>query len=212
MTPAEMRKEYTQSRLDEADVDSDPVRQFLIWFQQAVNVDAVEATAMTLATATRDGVPSARIVLLKNADERGFAFFTNRDSRKGREIDDNPRAALVFYWPELERQVRIEGRVVQVSDEESDAYFRGRPRGSQLAAWASPQSQIVPNRAALESREQACSTEYANAEIPRPPRWGGYRVVPEAIEFWQGGANRLHDRLRYERLESGGWTIDRLAP
>jgi pyridoxamine 5'-phosphate oxidase len=166
---------------------------------------------MTLATATPDGRPSARVVLLKGFDERGFVFYTNYEGRKSRELEANPRAALLFYWGELERQVRVEGRVSRVPDRESDAYFAGRPRGSQLGAWASEQSRPVRDRGALERRLRELEGEYEGREVPRPAFWGGYRVVPETMEFWQGRENRLHDRLRYRRAE-GGWKIERLQP
>ena len=167
---------------------------------------------MTLATATPDGQPSARMVLLRGFDARGFVFHTNYESRKAGELTRNPRAALVFYWAGLERQVRVEGRIERVSAEESDAYFAGRPRGSQLSACASPQSQLVDSREVLEQRAQELAVEYEGRPVPRPAIWGGYRVVPAAIEFWQGRANRLHDRLQYVPREGGGWRVERLAP
>jgi len=190
----------------------DPVAQFRIWWEQVLAARLLQPEAMTLATATPAGEPSARVVLLRGFDERGFSFFTNYDSRKGQELAANPRAALVLYWPELDRQVRIEGRVVRVSAEESDAYFQGRPRGSQLGAWVSPQSDVVPGREFLESRMEELTALHEAGQVPRPPHWGGYRVVPAVVEFWQGQPNRLHDRLRYRRLETGGWTLERLAP
>jgi pyridoxamine 5'-phosphate oxidase len=167
---------------------------------------------MTLATVTAEGRPSARIVLIKGFDERGFIFYTNYEGRKARELEANPHCALVLYWAELERQVRIEGRVSRVSDEESDAYFAGRPRGSQLGAWVSEQSRSIENRGALEIRLSELEREYEGREIPRPPFWGGFRVEPEVIEFWQGRENRLHDRLQYRRSEDGGWKRERLQP
>lgn len=167
---------------------------------------------MTLATATPDGKPSARMVLLRGVDDRGFVFFTNYDSRKGNELAVNPWAALVMFWVELGRQIRIEGRVEQVTPPESDAYFQGRPRGSRISACASFQSQVIPNRDVLEQRVQELTAEFEGREVPRPPNWGGYRVLPEAMEFWQNRANRLHDRLRYLRSEAGGWTVERLSP
>ena len=167
---------------------------------------------MAVATSTRDGRPSVRMVLLRGVTEKGFCFFTNYDSRKAEDLYLNPRAALVLYWAELDRQVRIEGKVERVSAEESDAYFRTRPRGSQLGAWASPQSQTIPNREVLDERLRHLIEQYGEEPIPRPPNWGGFRVVPEAIEFWEGGDNRLHDRLRYLRQQDGSWRIERLAP
>lgn len=208
---ADLRLNYTRQQLNESEVDPDPIRQFQIWFEQAVSAQLLEPNAMTLATASREGVPSARIVLLKGVDPRGFVFYTNYESRKGRELADNPRAALVFLWNVLERQVRIEGTVERVSDQETNAYFHSRPLESQLGAWASNQSQVIPGRPVLEQRFQAFKQKYQNQEVPRPPHWGGYRVVPHLIEFWQGRPNRLHDRLCY-RLEGTRWVIERLAP
>ena len=167
---------------------------------------------MTLATAGRNCKPSARMVLLRGLDEKGFVFFTNYDSRKSGELDENPWASLVFYWAELDRQVRVEGPAERVSKEESDAYYQTRARGSQLGAWASPQSQVVPDRAFLDRSMQEFAARYQTGPVPRPPHWGGYRVIPDLIEFWQGQENRLHDRLRYRKLESGTWLLERLAP
>jgi pyridoxamine 5'-phosphate oxidase len=198
--------------LHENDIDPDPFRQFHVWFAEAEAARIYQPDAMTLATATTDGRPSARLVLLRGVDDRGFTFFTNYDSRKGRELASNPWAALVLYWAELHRQVRIEGRVVVVSPEESDAYFQGRPRGSQISACASPQSDLLVDRTVLEQRVEELTHLFEGQPVPRPPRWGGYRVVPETLEFWQGRENRLHDRLCYRRGPEGGWTINRLAP
>ncbi|HZF56325.1 MAG TPA: pyridoxamine 5'-phosphate oxidase [Polyangiaceae bacterium] len=204
--------DITTAVLDADAADPDPIRQFESWYREAHATPMREPTAMTLATASPDGRPSARIVLLKAADERGFAFFTNYQSRKGGELEHNPWAALVFHWPDLVRQVRVEGRVAKVSDEESDAYFKTRPRGSQLGAWASEQSRAIKSRADLERRVQAVEATYEDREIPRPPHWGGLRLVPVAIEFWQGRLDRLHDRVLYSRADDGGWTRERLSP
>jgi pyridoxamine 5'-phosphate oxidase len=201
----------THPVLRESDVDPDPLAQFRAWFEEARTAGLPQPEAMTLATATVDGEPSARMVLLRGFDERGFVFFTNFDSRKGRELTTNPRAALVFYWAAQDRQVRVEGGVEAVSAEESDAYFASRPRGSRLGAWASPQSQVIPGRKFLEAHMRQLEIRYAKGEIPRPPHWGGWRVVPAVIEFWQGQPNRLHDRLCYRRRPEG-WSLERLAP
>ena len=209
---AEIRKDYRQQGLGEGDVDSDPFRQFRVWFDDAVNAGLLEPNAMTLATASRDGRPSARMVLLKGFDERGFVFYTNYESRKGRELVETPYAALIFFWGDLERQVRIEGTVERVATEESDLYFHSRPEGSQIGAVASHQSQVIASREVIEERVAELSEEYAGREIPRPAYWGGFRVVPESIEFWQGRPNRLHDRLRYRREDDGVWVIERLSP
>jgi pyridoxamine 5'-phosphate oxidase len=208
----ERRKDYQRFNLREEDVDPDPIGQFQAWFDEAALGDVPEVNAMALATASLDGRPSVRMVLLRGFDERGFSFFTNYESRKARELEENPRAALVIFWHELERQVRIEGRVERVSDEESDRYFHGRPAGSRIGAWASPQSRVIAGRDALEALYAEVESRYADDTIPRPANWGGYRVVPDSIEFWQGRPNRLHDRLVYSRRPDGGWTIERLAP
>lgn len=197
--------------LNEADLDPDPIKQFQLWFAEAQAVGIPEPTAMILATADREGRPSARTVLLKDVDHRGFVFYTNYESRKGKELEENPRAALVFNWPQLRRQVCIEGSVSRVSREESEAYFKTRPRGHQLGAWASRQSSVVSGREELDRRLAALEAEYQGKEIPLPPYWGGYRVTPERIEFWQGRANRMHDRLVYRR-QKDGWVLERLAP
>ena len=207
-----LRKEYTRAGLAEADADPDPIEQFDKWFNEALAANLHEPNAVTLATATRDGRPSARVVLLKGYDDRGFVFYTSYDGRKSRELEENPRCTLVFYWGELERQVRIEGRAKRISGEESDAYYRSRPRGSQLGSWASAQSRSVEDRGILEKRLRELDATYEGSEIPRPPFWGGYRIEPGAIEFWQGRENRLHDRLLYSRVDSGGWRIERLQP
>jgi pyridoxamine 5'-phosphate oxidase len=201
----------TAGGLRENEVNADPFKQFQLWLDEAIGAKLPQPLGMTLATAGANGKPSARLVLLRGFDERGFVFFTNYDSRKSRELHENPWAALVFYWPELDRQVRIEGQVERVSEEESDAYFQTRPRGSQLGAWASPQSQVISDRASLDRRMHELMKKYEAGPVPRPPHWGGFRLRPEMIEFWQGQANRLHDRLRYRRLETG-WHLERLAP
>ncbi len=208
---ASLRNEYISAGLSERDVDPDPVAQFRVWFEEALEANLHEPNAMTLATSTPDGRPSARVVLLKGYDERGFVFYTNYEGRKAAELERNPRAALVFYWGELERQVRVEGGTARVSEEESDAYYESRPRGSRLGAWASEQSRTVDGRERLEARLRGLERDYEGKGIPRPPFWGGYRVEPEAIEFWQGRENRLHDRILYRRVD-GVWEIERLQP
>jgi pyridoxamine 5'-phosphate oxidase len=207
----DLRREYASRSLDEASAEADPFAQFRVWFDEAVRAGLLDANAMTLATVTATGEPAARIVLLKDIDERGFVFFTHYRSPKGEQLEANPRASLLFYWAALERQVRITGTVEKVSPQVSDAYFASRPRASQLAAWAATQSTELPDRATLETRFTALEIEHADRPIPRPPDWGGYRVVPERIEFWQGRPSRLHDRLLYVRVASG-WKRVRLAP
>lgn len=210
-TIADLREEYDGTPLGEDTVAEDPIEQFRRWFQEASGRNIRIANGMTLATATPDGRPSARIVLLKHYDERGFVFFTNYTSRKGRELEENGSAALLFWWAELERQVRIEGDIERVSVEESDEYFRSRPRQSNLSAMASPQSQVVPGRAWLEHEVDKLSQAWTNQDLTRPLHWGGYRVVPGVFEFWQGRLDRLHDRLRYTRHRDA-WRLERLAP
>ena len=212
MEIANMRNEYAREELSEADMDADPIRQFAAWFQEALAAKLPDANAMTLATATPDGQPSARMVLLKAFDNSGFTFHTNYNSRKGRELTANPRAALLFFWPQFHRQVRIEGTVERVSAVESDEYFRSRPLGSQLGAWASRQSDVIRGREALEESVREITRRFADVEAPRPPFWGGFRVRPLSIEFWQGRPDRLHDRLRYRRVPPDSWRIERLAP
>lgn len=209
---ADLRKDYALQSLSEAEVKPNPLQQFQIWFDQAIAAEVPEPNAMTLATATPEGIPAARIVLLKGLDEQGFMFYTNYESRKGQELAANPRAALVFWWAELERQVRIEGTVEKVAEAEAIAYFQSRPVGSRLGAWASNQSQVIRDRQVLEQRLQDLTQQYQDQEIPKPAHWGGYRVIPTAIEFWQGRPSRLHDRLRYRQESGNQWKIERLAP
>jgi pyridoxamine 5'-phosphate oxidase len=208
---AAMRRDYAAKGLAEADADPDPLAQFQHWFDDARRAEVHEPNAMTLATVDAAGQPAARMVLLKGLDARGLAFYTNRDSRKGRELLGNPKAALVFWWGPIERQVRFEGTIEKVEAAEADAYFASRPRGSQLAAWASAQSSVIEGRAALEAAERAQRERFGEREVPRPPFWGGYRLVPAVVEFWHGRESRLHDRLRYTRTPEG-WRIERLAP
>ena len=235
MSIADLRREYNLAGLRRRDLDAEPIAQFKRWFDQATGARASgrllklltgfykallagvgagpeDVTAMTLATADKQGRPSARAVLLKGVDERGFIFFTNYDSRKGHELAENPQAAVVFYWSELERQVCIAGDVSKLPESESEAYFRSRPRGSRLAAWASKQSGVIRDRAELEEEWKELEGRYAGQEVPRPPYWGGYVLRPTRVEFWQGRPNRLHDRFRYTRQPDGRWLIERLAP
>jgi pyridoxamine 5'-phosphate oxidase len=208
---ADLRKDYSLAGLAEKDLARDPFRQFEKWFQEAEAAKVTEPNAMTLATSTREGRPSARTVLLKNIDGRGFVFFSNYESRKGRELHENPHATIVFPWLALERQVIAEGTIAKVPREVSEAYFHSRPRASQLAAWVSQQSAIISGRSVLEDSMKMLEEKYAGREVPLPPHWGGWRLSPETVEFWQGRRNRLHDRLRYRR-EKDGWLIERLAP
>jgi pyridoxamine 5'-phosphate oxidase len=211
-TIADIRKDYKLRSLLEKDVEANAIRQFDKWWQEAIHSEIDEVNAMTLATASADGIPAARIVLLKGYDERGFVFFTNYESFKGLQMAENPRACLVFFWKELERQVRITGLVEKVSAEESDIYFNSRPEGSRIGAWASPQSQVIESREWLEEREKAVSKDFTGKPLKRPDHWGGYRVKPINIEFWQGRPSRLHDRLLYTLQEENNWAIERLAP
>lgn len=210
-TLADLRKDYARGSLDETSVDADPIRQFEAWFKQALDARLPEPNTMTLATVDARGYPSARVVLIKGVDERGFVFFTNYESRKGLDLAANPHASLLFYWIELERQVRVEGTVVKTAAEESDTYFNSRPLSSRIGAWASDQSRPIESRALLEAREKSFSERFGE-HPPRPPHWGGYRLVPDTIEFWQGRPSRLHDRILYTRLSGGDWRIARLSP
>jgi pyridoxamine 5'-phosphate oxidase len=208
---ADIRRDYKQQSLNEADMSADGIAQFTRWWEEAISSEIDEVNAMTLATTTKEGIPSARIVLLKGYDKNGFVFFTNYDSQKGKELAVNPHAALVFFWKELERQVRIEGVVEKVSPEESDRYYDSRPAASRIGAWASPQSEIIKDRAMIENEFLAFEKKFGSDIIPRPPYWGGYIVKPSLIEFWQGRSSRLHDRIQYTRND-GGWKMERLAP
>ncbi|MEH6564665.1 MAG: pyridoxamine 5'-phosphate oxidase [Halopseudomonas sp.] len=210
-TIADLRRDYTRDGLTEAQAPDEPHLLFATWFAQAVEIETTEANAMMLATVDEQGQPHLRTLLLKGFDERGFVFFTNFQSAKGEQLAAQPLAAMTFWWHDLERQVRIEGQVERVSDEESDVYFHSRPAGSRLGAWASPQSQVIAGREVLDQRLAALQVQYAEEQPPRPPHWGGYRLIPNLIEFWQGRSSRMHDRLRY-RLQDGQWVRERLAP
>jgi pyridoxamine 5'-phosphate oxidase len=235
MSIADLRREYNLTGLRRKDLDSDPIAQFRLWFDQAqgarasgrlrkffigvykslllaTGTEPMDLTAMTLATADKQGRPSARVVLLKGVDQRGFVFYTNYLSRKGQELEENPYASLVFYWSDQEREVCIAGPVSRLPATESDDYFRSRPRGSKLGAWASKQSTVIPDRAALEQRWKQMEAQYPAEEVPRPPQWGGYLLSPLRIEFWQGRANRLHDRFCYTRQADQSWLIQRVSP
>ena len=211
MSIADIRREYALARLDEKSVSHDPMVEFARWFAEAQDARVEEVNAMTLATASSDGAPSARIVLLKAFDASGFVFFTDYRSRKGEELEANPRAALVFFWSELERQVRITGSVTRTSAKESASYFRTRPLGSRLGAWVSHQSLVIPSRTPLETGMREAEARFSGGEVPLPPYWGGYRVAPQAIEFWQGRESRLHDLIRYSR-DGERWKVERLSP
>ncbi len=208
---AAIRKEYQLQTLNETDVEADAIEQFTRWWNNALHSEILEVNAMTLATSTKTGFPSARIVLLKGFNKNGFVFFTNYNSKKGKELEENPRAALIFFWKEVERQIRIEGNVEKLTAEESDEYFNSRPVGSRIGAWASPQSSIIKNREIIEANAENYLHQFKEA-IPRPPHWGGFVVMPAVIEFWQGRSNRLHDRLQYTKQANGDWEIKRLAP
>jgi len=207
-----LHQEHAAHGLHRRDLDPDPIKQFSAWFTAAIEAGIPDVNAMSLATATRAGMPSVRIVLLKGFDESGFVFYTNYASEKGKQLDENPRAALGFYWMQLERQIRIEGSVEKTSRDDSLRYFHSRPSGAQLGAWASHQSQVIDARRILEARLAEMTERFADGEIPLPPHWGGYRIRPDTIEFWQGRPNRLHDRFRYMRSTTGDWSIARLAP
>lgn len=209
---ADIRKDYQLQSLLETAVADNPFEQFNRWWDDAIKSELDEVNAMTLATASASGMPSARIVLLKSATPDGFVFFTNYKSNKGNELEENPFACLVFFWKELERQIRITGTIEKVSAEESDEYFYSRPEGSRIGAWASPQSTIIPSRQTIETNIAKYEQEFYGCKITRPPHWGGYIVKPTVIEFWQGRPNRLHDRIQYTRLQEGSWKLDRLAP
>lgn len=211
MDIAAIRKEYSLKSLDLSNIADNPLTQFKVWFQEALTASTIETNAMTLSTINQDNKPSARVVLLKGIDH-GFLFFTNYESGKGQELARHPYAAITFFWPELERQVRIEGRVEKVTDAESDEYFFSRPGPSQIGAWTSPQSHIIPDRRYLERRLEEVEDKFKNEKITRPKHWGGYRLIPNSIEFWQGRPSRLHDRLKYDLDETANWQINRLAP
>lgn len=208
---ADIRRDYKLQSLLESDVATNPIQQFTKWWQEAINSNIDEVNAMTLATSTIDGKPSARTVLLKDYDEQGFVFFTNYNSHKGKELNENPNAALVFFWKELERQIRIEGRVQKIETTKSDNYFNSRPISSRIGAWSSPQSEVIESREILETNEQNFIEKFGEV-IPRPAHWGGYIIQPNVIEFWQGRSSRLHDRLQYTLMENGVWKMERLAP
>ena len=212
MDLSSLRRDYEAGALHRRDLDADPIKQFERWLNDAVAAGQVEPTAMTLATATRDGRPSARVVLLKGVEQNGFVFFTNYKSQKGHEIEANPHVELCFFWDKLERTVRVHGTVSRTSREESEAYFRQRPKRSQIGALASNQSEVVADREVLERRFAELEKQYETTDVPTPLHWGGFRVTPETIEFWQGRRSRLHDRLRYRRDAGGVWKIERIAP
>jgi pyridoxamine 5'-phosphate oxidase len=210
--PAASRYEHAGKGLRRSDLNPDPIKQFASWFTAAIEAGIRDVNAMSLATASRDGRPSVRIVLLKTFDQDGFVFFTNYESEKGKQLEANPYAALAFYWIELDRQIRVSGMVKKTSREESQSYFHSRPVGSQLSAWASRQSEVLDGRRMLDARMAEVSERFVDKPVPLPPHWGGYRLKPERMEFWQGRGNRLHDRFRYTRQASGNWLIERLAP
>ncbi|WPP52162.1 pyridoxamine 5'-phosphate oxidase [Catalinimonas niigatensis] len=212
MSIADMRKDYSRQSLEVHDVLQNPVLQFKKWFDEATQAQLPEANAMHLSTVSSDGKPVGRIVLLKGIEQETFVFYTNYESRKGKELLHTPWAALTFFWIELERQVRIEGEVSKVSPEKSTEYFHSRPRGSQIGAWVSPQSETIPDRTFLEKRQEELTQQFDGREIPRPEHWGGFAIRPQSIEFWQGRPSRLHDRIRYTKTAGTDWVIERLAP
>jgi pyridoxamine 5'-phosphate oxidase len=209
---ADLRQEYSHKQLLENEIDKDPVKQFNLWWKDAIDAKVPEPNAMVLATASADGVPSARVILLKGISSKGFIFYTNYNSFKGRQLQENPKACLVFHWKELERQVRITGVVEKISEKESEAYFHSRPPSSQIGAVASPQSEVIPNRHWLDEEFEKLAKELHNELVPKPQHWGGYAVKPVIIEFWQGRPSRMHDRLQYSLQDDGQWKIERLAP
>ena len=207
-----LRQDYRSASLSKSDVDKNPFQQFSKWFKEALNAKVTEPNAMTIATSNKNAIPSARIVLLKEFNEAGFVFYTNYNSQKGKELEENPHAALIFFWGDLERQIRIEGVVEKVTEEDATEYFNSRPKGSQLGALTSPQSETIPNRAFLEYKLADLEKEYHYKDIPKPAHWGGYRVIPNKIEFWQGRTSRLHDRIVYLKNDDQSWRFERLAP
>lgn len=209
---SDLRREYLHAGLDEADMAADPFTQFNIWFNKAVESGIDLPNAMALATATKDGRPSVRFVLLKDVSEEGFVFYSHTVSRKGRDMEENPNVSLVFYWAPMDRQIRIEGKIETVSAQEAGEYFNSRPRASRASAWVAPQSSVVESREFLEQHYQKIDEEYSRKDIPCPDTWAGYRVIPDAVEFWQGRENRLHDRILYHRSDTGSWSLCRLAP
>lgn len=209
---AHLRREYRTRGLTEVNAGRDPLSLFNRWFKESLKARALDANAMTLSTINPSGQPSSRMVLVKGLDSKGFVFFTNYLSDKGKDLTHRPAASLLFFWPQLGRQIRVDGKVQKITVKESDSYFRTRPRGSQLSAWASDQSRVIKNREVLEIRMEELKEKYHGQTIPRPPHWGGFRVIPRQIEFWKGRPNRLHDRLRYRRFPAGGWKIERLSP
>lgn len=207
-----LRIDYQKHSLTENDIQKSPFEQFNIWFNEALSAEVLEPNAMTLATASKEGIPSARIVLLKGFDDKGFSFYTNYLSKKGKDLAKNPHASLVFFWPELQRQVRIDGKITKLSKEESEAYFNSRPFESRIGAISSPQSQVIPNRESIDVVYKNMAEKYQNKHVPKPAHWGGYLLSPLSIEFWQGRPSRLHDRMKYVLMEKGKWKIERLAP
>lgn len=210
---ANLRQDYKQKSLDIKDVQTDPIQQFKIWFEEALESNLKEPNAMILATSDKTGMPNARVLLLKGFDEKGFVFFTNYESEKGKELSENPKAAMVFNWLDLERQVRIRGTIEKIKEEESTEYFQSRPKESQIGAWASPQSRVIASREVLERNQAYLQEEYKKAFVlPRPEHWGGYCLVPTEVEFWQGRSSRLHDRILFSKNAKNQWKIERLAP